>query len=201
MEFNEKLLTLRKQKGLTQDELAEILFVSRTAISKWESGRGLPNLESLKAISSFFKISIDELLSSNELIIIAEQDKSKKLMCMKDIVFALLDCCVSLLLLLPLFGEKIKDVVYEVSIFNLNSIQPALKTGYITLIFLVILFGLFMLTLQNFKNVHWLNYKYYISIFLNIALVILFTISQQPYASVFVLSFLIIKVIMMIKQQ
>ena len=81
MEFNEKLLTLRKQKGLTQDELAEILFVSRTAISKWESGRGLPNLESLKAISSFFKISIDDLLSGNELIIIAEQDKSKKLMC------------------------------------------------------------------------------------------------------------------------
>lgn len=38
MEFNEKLQELRKQKGLTQEELSEILYVSRTAISKWESG-------------------------------------------------------------------------------------------------------------------------------------------------------------------
>ena len=46
MEFNEKLQNLRKQKGLTQEELATALFVSRTAISKWESGRGYPNIES-----------------------------------------------------------------------------------------------------------------------------------------------------------
>ncbi len=42
MEFHEKLVELRKSKGLTQEELAEDLFVSRTAISKWESGRGIP---------------------------------------------------------------------------------------------------------------------------------------------------------------
>ena len=51
MEFNEKLQQLRKQKGLTQEQLAEALFVSRTAVSKWESGRGYPNIESLKAIA------------------------------------------------------------------------------------------------------------------------------------------------------
>ncbi|MBR7039698.1 MAG: helix-turn-helix transcriptional regulator, partial [Oscillospiraceae bacterium] len=42
MEFSEKLQTLRKKKGLTQEELAQALFVSRTAISKWESGKGYP---------------------------------------------------------------------------------------------------------------------------------------------------------------
>ena len=62
MELSEKLQELRKEKGLTQEELAEALFVSRTAISKWESGRGVPNIESLKAISKFFSVSIDELL-------------------------------------------------------------------------------------------------------------------------------------------
>ena len=55
MEFNEKLQELRKNKGLTQEELAEALYVSRTAISKWESGRGYPSIDSLKEIANFFR--------------------------------------------------------------------------------------------------------------------------------------------------
>lgn len=57
MEFNEKLQELRKQKGLTQEQLAEVLYVSRTAISKWESGRGYPSIDSLKEISKEFMFS------------------------------------------------------------------------------------------------------------------------------------------------
>ena len=53
MEFNEKLKELRSSRGLTQEELAEALFVSRTAVSKWESGRGYPSIDSLKEISTF----------------------------------------------------------------------------------------------------------------------------------------------------
>ena len=64
MEIHEKLQELRKQKKLTQEELSEILFVSRTAISKWESGRGYPSIDSLKAIAEFFGVTIDELLSN-----------------------------------------------------------------------------------------------------------------------------------------
>ena len=78
MEFSEKLQILRKQKNLTQEELADLLFVSRTAISKWESGRGYPSIDSLKTISAFFGITIDELLSSNELLTIAEKDVKEK---------------------------------------------------------------------------------------------------------------------------
>ena len=54
MEFNEKLVQLRKSRNMTQDELAEALYVSRAAVSKWESGRGLPSIDSLKDISKFF---------------------------------------------------------------------------------------------------------------------------------------------------
>ena len=79
MELSEKLQELRKEKGLTQEELAEALFVSRTAISKWESGRGVPNIESLKAISKFFSVSIDELLSGEEILKIADEDDKQKL--------------------------------------------------------------------------------------------------------------------------
>ena len=65
MEFNEKLQQLRKQNNMTQEQLAEKLYVSRAAVSKWESGKGYPNIESLKAISKLFSVSIDDLLSGN----------------------------------------------------------------------------------------------------------------------------------------
>lgn len=78
MEFNEKLQELRKQKGLTQEELSEILYVSRTAISKWESGRGYPNIDSLKAISKYFSVSLDELLSCDAILTIAEEENTQK---------------------------------------------------------------------------------------------------------------------------
>ena len=78
MEFNEKLLELRKQKGLTQEELAASVYVSRTAISKWESGRGYPNIDSLKAIAKFFGVTMDDLLSGDELLTLAETDNKQK---------------------------------------------------------------------------------------------------------------------------
>ena len=74
MEFNEKLQELRKNRGLTQEELAEALYVSRTAISKWESGRGYPGIDSLKEISKFFSVTIDDLLSGEKVIYIAEKE-------------------------------------------------------------------------------------------------------------------------------
>ena len=63
MEFHEKLKELRKSRGLTQEELAEAIYVSRTAVSKWESGRGYPGIDSLKEIAVFFSETIDELLT------------------------------------------------------------------------------------------------------------------------------------------
>lgn len=79
MEFHEKLQELRKSRGLTQEELAEALFVSRTAISKWESGRGYPSIDSLKEISSYFSVSIDDLLSGEQLIFIARKKKTNQI--------------------------------------------------------------------------------------------------------------------------
>ena len=79
MEFNEKLQELRKTKGLTQEELAEALYVSRAAISKWESGRGYPSIDSLKEISKFFSVTIDELICTEEIIIAAKDERQNAL--------------------------------------------------------------------------------------------------------------------------
>ena len=61
MEFNEKLQELRKSKGLTQEELAEKLGVSRQAVAKWESGETIPDLEKCKLLAELFGVSLDDL--------------------------------------------------------------------------------------------------------------------------------------------
>ena len=65
MLFNEKLKMLRKQSNFTQEELAEKLYVSRQAITKWESGDGTPDIENLKQISIVFNTTIDELIKED----------------------------------------------------------------------------------------------------------------------------------------
>lgn len=62
MEFNNKLYNLRKQRGLSQEELANRLNVSRQTVSKWEVGDSTPDMEKLIAISDLFEISLDELI-------------------------------------------------------------------------------------------------------------------------------------------
>ena len=69
MNFAEKLKTLRKEKNISQEQLAEKIHVSRQAITKWESGNGIPDIENLIAISSLFNESLDSLLSEEKSLI------------------------------------------------------------------------------------------------------------------------------------
>ena len=66
MEFNNKLYELRKQKGFSQEELANRLNVSRQTVSKWEVGESTPDMEKLVAISDLFGVSLDELVKGEE---------------------------------------------------------------------------------------------------------------------------------------
>ena len=67
MDFSEKLLTLRKAKDLTQEQLAEKLDVSRQSVSKWESGQAIPELDKIVALSAVFDVTTDYLLKSSEI--------------------------------------------------------------------------------------------------------------------------------------
>ena len=201
MEFNEKLQELRKNKGLTQEELAQILYVSRTAISKWESGRGFPNIESLKSISKYFSVSLDELLSNEEILTIAEEDTKVRESNIRDLIYGLLDCGIGLLLFLPLFGQKSLEIIQEVSLINLSNIQPYLLILYYAVVIGLVLFGVLTLALQNCRQTIWNRYKYTISVVLSSFGVFLFIISQQPYASILTFVFLVIKALMLIKRR
>lgn len=193
MEFNEKLQELRLRKGLTQEELSKALFVSRTAVSKWESGKGYPNIESLKQISKLFSVTVDELLSSDELLSIAEKDAEQKEKRLRSLVFGLSDISALLLIFLPFFAEETDGVIKGVSLISLTAISAYLKTVYFLLAITTAIFGLLTLVLQNL-NIPF-KAKNTVSIALNILSVLVFIISREPYAAVFLFIFLIIKIL------
>ena len=199
MTFGEKLKKLRTEAQLTQDELAEKLFVSRTAISKWESGRGYPNIESLKAIAKFFSVTVDELLSSGEALTIAEEDNKRKEKHFCELLYGLLDLCIAMLLFLPFFAEKANGIIRSVSLIALNGVQLYLKAIYFAVVILVTVTGVLILALQNCQRVAWVKSKAAISLILGSTAVLVFMVSSQPYAAVFAFSLLTIKALMLIK--
>lgn len=201
MEFNEKLQELRKQKGLTQEELAEYLYVSRTAVSKWESGRGYPNIDSLKAISKFFSVTIDELLSGEEIINIAQEDNRQKEKRFCELVFGAFDLSTVMLLILPLFAEKGDDMIRSVSMLKMADVPPYLSIAYFSVAICLVIWGVLVLTLRSLRNELWQKSKRTVSLALNVAGVVLFIISLQPYAAVFMFLFLMIKLLLLRKRQ
>lgn len=199
MEFNEKLQALRKQKGLTQEELAGALYVSRTAISKWESGRGYPSIDSLKQIASFFSVTIDELLSCDEVLIVAQEDTKQKEKHFRDLVFGLLDVSIALLLFLPFFGQRAGETIVSVPLLYLAEISPWLRVAYFAFVFGSSLLGILTLAMQNFPLSFWRSNNTKISLTASAIGTLLFIVSQQPYAAVLLFTFLVIKVLILIK--
>lgn len=199
MEFNEKLQELRKSRNLTQEELANDLYVSRTAISKWESGRGYPNLDSLKEISKYFSVSLDELLSNEELLTAAEADNKQYRQHTRDLVFGLLDCSMALFFVFPFFGQSSGTVIKGVSLLGLLHSSWYIIVPYYVLILGLTVLGVLTLALQNTTASLWLRYKSKLSLGISALATLVFIISTQPYAALFTFLFLLIKALMLIK--
>ena len=194
-----KVSYYRKLKCMTQEELAEALYVSRTAISKWESGRGVPSIDSLKAISKYFSVSIDSLLSGEELLEIAGEDLHQRENRIRGLIFGLLDLCMLMFLFLPLFAERSGEAVKSVSLLSLGGVSVYVKIAYFAIIAVIILAGIFALVLQNFDVAFWVKHRYKISAVLGVAATGIFIVTLQPYAALFSFVFLAIKVFMLIK--
>lgn len=199
MDFQDKLKELRKNRGLTQEELAQALFVSRTAISKWESGKGYPNIDSLKAISKYFCVSLDDLLSTDEIITIAEEDGKQKERHLRNLVFGLLDCSIAMFLFLPFFGQRVDGVIQEVSVLMLTEEEIYIKIPYLIIVFSMTVWGILMLALQDCQVSFWLQKKDKISLGLGAVGALFFMLSRQPYASAYLFLILVIQALMLIK--
>ena len=193
MEFNEKLQELRKQKGLTQEELASKLYVTRTAVSKWESGRGYPNIDSLKAIAGFFSVTIDELLSGGEALKLAEEDEKQNERKRRGLIYALIDISNLLLLFLPLFALRSDNVIKNTSLLFFEGAQPYIFIPYLATVILISMLGIAALILRCFNIERWQRPYGILSLSIGGIAVVLFTVTLQPYAAVFSFVMLAIK--------
>jgi len=201
MEFNEKLQKLRTKENLTQEELAEKLYVSRSAISKWESGRGYPSIDSLKAIAKYFHVTIDELIGTEEIIDLAEQDIRDSNKKYTSLICGILDCLVLLLLFLPVFGNGGKEEMESVTLFTMTGISLWLKVIFIVVTSITILNGLCTVVISNFDKPEWNKHRLVTGIILSIAGTMLFILARQTYAGVFFLCTLVVKGILVIKNK
>ena len=139
MEFCDRLKELRANKGVSQAKLAADIHISRSAVAKWENGLGLPNDESLKLLSEYFGVSIEELLPNKP----AEEtlvSKNKTIEQQKKVILGFsIGCSIGLFFLAFIFIEPLRDCL------------ELLGIGVI-----LTLLGIFNLR-GNIGSIHWYN--------------------------------------------
>ena len=198
MEFHEKLQELRKSRSLTQEELAEALFVSRTAVSKWESGRGYPGIDSLKEIARFFSVTVDELICPEEIISAAENEKKDFVSRYLTLICGVLDLLPAILLFIPAFGNGAGSRE-TVALSGLDGISSWIRILFVIVISLTVLNGICAAVISNFDKPVWNRHRLVTGIALTILGSALFLITRQPYAGLIFFTVLVIKGFLILK--
>lgn len=158
---------LRKEKNLSQKELAEKLNVTDKAISRWETGKGYPDIESLENLSEFFEISINELLAgekadiksieeiaeSNIITAITETEKIQK----SKKTTIIISVIIALIVLLPLINGSIKSLVELLSKYTL--IEDPWVIILLLFIALCVLFAGLTIYKGHYQILHKYHYK------------------------------------------
>lgn len=199
MEFHEKLQELRKNRGLTQEELAEVLYVSRTAISKWESGKGYPSIDSLKGISNYFSVTIDDLLSGEKLLSIAEKENKTNIRSMCDLLFGMIDVCFCTLIVLPLYPNTIDGYIYSVNLFAYTETTLLNLFIYWSMFLILIMFGMIKIILLKFRTQKGHKFMTDISMGIHILTVLLLAMTRETYAVMVAFLLLVIKGMLFLK--
>ncbi|MDY5784422.1 MAG: helix-turn-helix transcriptional regulator [Gemmiger sp.] len=199
MEFGEKLQELRKSRGLTQQELAEALYVSRTAISKWESGRGYPSIDSLKEISGFFSVSIDDLLSGEKLVSLAKKENQSNIRHICDLLFGIVDLMNITLIILPLYPNLIDGYIYSVNLFAYTQTTSFNRMVYWVLFVALIVIGGLKIVLNQMRIERGREIITAISTGLSIITVLFLGMTREAYAITMAFLLLILKSILIFK--
>ena len=201
MEFHEKLQELRKNAGLTQEELAQALYVSRTAISKWESARGYPSIDSLKEISRYFSVSIDDLLSGEALLSIAEKENQSNIRRICALLFSTVDALSFVLIVLPLYPHAVNGYVYSVNLLAYVEATAVSRGVYWILFLLLTALGIGRMLLEKWKPEKRHDMFADISVSVHILTVLYLAVTRQAYATVSAFVLLVIKAMLLFKAE
>lgn len=179
MDLSEKLQKLRKENNLTQEDLAQKLFVSRTAISKWETGRGMPSMESLQLISKYFDISLDLLLSNEEIIDLAKNENKENIRKSFEFFAGIINILAIFALLLPLYKKKVGNIFYSIPLYQVG--------GFKEIIFFT-------------KNENIRSLIKRIDILIHIIGIVILILSSQPYPTILFFSLFLMKCLILLKK-
>jgi len=193
MELGEKLQALRKNRGLTQEELAEALYVSRTAVSKWESGRGYPSIDSLKELSRFYSVSIDDLLSGEKLLSLAQQEHTDNLRSVCGLLFGMADLFSFLLIVLPLYPKTVDGFVYAANLFAYSE-GTGLQRGVCWTAFAALTaLGALKILLTQLRKQRLHSAVTICSVALSVGMVFFLALARQPYPLSVTFALLLVK--------
>ena len=186
MEFCDKIKKIRTDNNLNQEQFAEKLYVSRTAVSKWESGKGYPSIDSLKYMSKLFNISIDDLLSSEEILDIAEQDKQQKIKKNNGFIFGAFDLLSLFMIILPLYVFTVNNYIYSVSLFATlfakNDLLNYIKISYLVSYIILFIIGIIEIILSLLGKEKIQKYLNIISISIHLLVILFLIMTKEPYA-------------------
>ena len=196
MELSKKIKKIRNDNKLTQEQFAEKMLVSRTAVSKWENGTCHPSIDSLKYMSKTFNISLDKLLSNEEILEIANNENKNNISKYNSLLFSLLDIIRIIFIFLPLYSYKTNNFVYSVSLFNLNDLGLTLKIIFISIFIIYFIVGFTELILNYKERTPIINK---ISLFLDAISIFILSFTNQPYLIALMFIIFTIKIIMLLK--
>ena len=199
MELGKKIKNLRMQKDITQEQLAERLFVSRVTVSKWERGRGYPNIDSLKLMADVFSISIDDLLSREQTVQPEEAPQKKTAGKRQSFLFGIIDVLAVLFLLLPFYSNYYTTHVDSVVLSKLTNVNRDIIAAHYIIVILTIIVGIGELVLQDYQNRLWMSVKTPFSLCITTGAILLSIVTRQLYAGLLFLLFLLIKCFFCIK--
>ena len=194
LELSKKIKQIRNDNKLTQEQFAEKMLVSRTAVSKWENGTCYPSIDSLKYMSKIFNVSLDKLLSSEEILEIAKTENQSNISKYNSLLFCLLDIIRIIFIFLPLYSYKTNNFIYSVSLLNSNDLGSTLKIIFVLIFITFLILGITEL-IFNYKGNNGLINK--ISLFLDVISIFILLFTKQPYVIALMFVIFIIKTIML----
>lgn len=197
MDFGEKLKALRTERGLTQEQLAAKLYVSRTAVSKWETGGGSPNLDSLQAVARLFDVSVDDLLSTDDLIVLARDERRSTARSSGMLSFGLLDVLAVVFAFIPLYGVDDGSLVrmanladYGASV-DFGASFAVMAAAVVSLMFM----GAVEIVLAAVGSRRAARIVALVGFAVQALAVVLFASTMQPYATTLMFALLLAKVV------